>query len=417
MSDEVGQPDAPVTGKRDGRLALALIVIGLQMLGAYTFAVMPVFAQAVQTHFALTDGGLGFLLGCGTLGSLISLLLVGPATARFGARRLLQLCLVGVGLGMVCMGLGRELLVFEAGLIVAGFFGSAMGVTASVFLMALYPALRRRMLTISLMSISAPGIVFPILAQRMMSAARAGLVDFATILHTPFLIAGATLIALQFSLSLAARNGASSDTERREPFDARVLLSGPALLVILLATLHAASDNALWQWMPKFMESSFDELAIGTGTMLALVSVVYVLSRMGLAALPEGYGQRTFLVLPGLLGGSILLAVIWVGGPLAIALGYPLAAFMFSVEYPTLLSEVRASSAARFSTIFAAAVWISNLVTVLEVNLIGQIGERTGDLRIGLSVAAAGFVAFGLIALATGMGRGRQQLDEEHSRD
>jgi len=417
MSDEASQPDAPEPGKRDGRLALTLIVIGLQVLAGYSFVVMPVFAQTVQTHFALTDGGLGFLLGCGTLGSLISLLLVGPATARFGARRLLQSCMAGVGLGLICMGLGRELLAFEAGMIVAGFFGSAMGVTASVYLMGLYPGLQRRILTISLVSISSPGILFPIVAERMMAAARAGQVDFATVLHVPFLVLGMTLIAAQLPLSLAARNGASSDMERREPFDPRVLLSGPALLVILLATLHAGSDNTLWQWIPKFMESSFDELAIGTGTVLALVSIVYVLARLGLAALPEGYGQRAFLVLPGLVGGSILLVVIWTGGPLAVALGYPLAALMYSVEYPTLLSEVRASSPARFSTIFAAAVWISNMLTVLEVNLIGQLGERTGDLRIGLSVAAAGFVAFGLIALATGMGRGQRTPGEEQSSD
>jgi len=389
----------------DPRRPLTAIVLALQMLGAYPFTVLPVFAHQLQQHFSLTESALGFLLGCSVMGSLVSLLLVGPATGRLGARRVLQVCFAGLGVGMLAMGMGRSLAAFEAGLLLVGFFGAAAGVMSSTYLIALYPHLKRRMLTVGLISIALPGMVFPLLAERLLRMAERPEIPFADVLHVPFLALGTALVVLQCGLSLVAHRNGHAATEQREPFELRSVLGMPALLVIALAALHAGSDNAIWQWMPKYMDSSFEHLVIGTGTMLALVSGVYFFSRVVLASLPEGIGQRALLVLPGLVGGSVLLAVIWLGGPLAVGLGYPLAALLYSLEYPALLAEVRSTSATRFSTIYAAAVWVSSLVNLLEVNLIGHIGERTGDLRIGLTVGAAGFVAFGLLALISGLGR------------
>lgn len=384
---------------------MSAVALLLASLAVYAFVAFPVYAHDAQDYFDISEGRLGFLLSSGAIGSLFSLLLVGPATDRLGPRRMLQICLAGTGAAFVVAGLSRSLLFFQAGLILAGFFGAAEAVSLPVFLICLYPQFRRRMVTVSLISLAVPGIVLPILAERLLALADAGGISFATALHTPFLAGGLVLVAGQFVLSFAGEAGQEEAADEDRPeFRLRSVLTAPALLIILMATLHAGADNAIYGWLPKFLQSEWNTLPIGTGVMLGLYSASYSISRLGLASLPEGWGQRAFLVLPGPIGGVLLIVAIWFGGPLTIALAYPIAAFFISVEYPTLLAEIRESSPARFSAIYGASIWTTSLLTILNVNLIGQVGQYMGDLRLGLTFAALGFIAFGIIAYFTGMG-------------
>ncbi len=403
MSDQNDLSCKPAPARM--RLALSAVALVLAALAVFAFVAFPVYAHHAQRYFEISEARLGFLLSSGAIGSLFSLLLVGPATDRLGPRRMLQVCLAGTGIAFLVAGFGRSLLVFQTGLILAGFFGAAKAVSLPTFLICLYPQWRRRMVAVSLISLSVPGIVLPVLAERLLAMAEADMLQFATALHGPFIIGGIVLVAGQFLLSFAG-DIAEEDTpeEERPEFSLRSVLTAPALLIILMATLHAGADNAIYGWLPKFLESEWDALPIGTGVMLGLYSAAYAGSRLGLAALPEGWGQRVFLVLPGPIGGILLIAAIWLGGPLMVALTYPIAALFISVEYPTLLSEIRESSPARFSAIYGASIWTTSLLTILNVNLIGLVGERTGDLRVGLTIAALGFIAFGVLAYFTRMG-------------
>ena len=388
--------------------ALTWAALALGMVSAYTITALPVFAPRAQEHFGLGEAGLGLLLSCAGIGSLLALPLAGPGTALLGARRFLQACLLAAGAGMILCGVGRSVWLFEVGLAVAGGAGTVVAVALPAWLMLLYPALRRRMVTLTLLILVAPGMLFPLLAQWLLAAStEGGPLSFAAVLHLPFVLLGAALAAGQLVLGLGAKQADVQQpaTGVREPFRARDLLSLPALLVIACATLHAGADNSLYQWMPKFLESRFDQLPIAPGVVMSLYAAAYVLSRGTLAALPEGVGQRLMLVAVGPVGGGMLIAVIWLGGPLAVGLVYPLAGLLVALEYPALISDIRASSTTHFSTVYAAALWGSSLMTVVAINAIGQIGERTGDLRVGLTVAACGFVAFGLIALLAGLGR------------
>ncbi|MBD3291375.1 MAG: MFS transporter [Armatimonadia bacterium] len=406
MSEQSELSCKPVPARR--ALAMSAVALLLASVAVYAFVAFPVYAHDAQKYFGISEGRLGLLLSSGAIGSLFSLLLVGPATDRLGARVMLQCCLAGTGLAFLVAGIGRSLLVFQIGLILAGFFGAAKAVSLPTFLICLYPEFRRRMVTISLISLAVPGIALPIVAERLLVMAQAGTMEFATVLHGPFLVGGALLLVGQFLLSFAGQAGeedeAAAEAEDRPEFSLRSVLTVPALLIILMATLHAGADNAIYGWLPKFLQSEWETLPIGTGVMLGLYSAAYAVSRLGLAALPEGWGQRAFLVLPGPVGGLLIIAAIWTGGPLMVALAYPLAALFISVEYPTLLAEIRETSPARFSAIYGASIWTTSLLTILNVNLIGQVGQRTGDLRVGLTIAALGFIAFGVIAYFTGLG-------------
>ncbi len=402
MSEQTEPACEPVSPRL--RLAMSIVALTLAMVAAWAFAAFPVYAHRVQQHFGISEARLGLLLSAGAIGSLFSLLLVGPAIDRLGVRRMLQVCLAGTGVAFLVCGLGRGLGIFQLGLMLSGFFGAAQAVSLPTFLICRYPRRQRRMVTIGLISLAVPGAAFPMLAQWLLSATDAGALDFAAALHGPFLIAGAILVVGPLLLTMGREDDGRAD-EERPTLSLRGILTVPALLIILCATLHAGADNALYGWLPKFLESRYATLPIGTVVMLGLYSAAYAISRLVLAALPEGTGQRAFLVLPGPIGGALLIAVIWLGGPLEIAIVYPLVGLLIAVEYPTLLAEIRESSAARFSAIYGASIWVSSLVTIASLNLIGRLGERTGDLRIGLTIATLGFVGFGVVALVSGMGR------------
>ena len=405
MSDHIELSCEPVPPRI--RLAMMAAALLLSTAASYAFISLPVFAHGLQQHFGITEGRLGFILSTGAIGSLFSLLLVGPATDRLGPRRMLQCCLAGTGVAFLVAGGVQSLAGFQVGLMLAGFFGAAQAVSLPTFLICLYPDLRRRMLTIGLISLAVPGIIFPIVAQHLLKLAEAGTLPFTSALRGPFLICGAILVAGQSVLFLAGQAGAeqTDDAEDRPRFKLRSVLSLSSLLIILMATVHAGADNAVYGWLPKFMQSEWEYLPIGTGVMLGLYSAGYAISRLALAALPEGRGQRLFLVLPGPIGGTLLIAAIWLGGPLEVALAYPIAALFIALEYPALLAEIKESSPARFSAIYGASIWTTSLLTILNVNLIGQVGERTGDLRVGLTIAATGFIAFGVLAFFTGLGK------------
>ena len=167
-------------------LAMSAVALLLASVAVYAFTAFPVYAHDVQQHFGISEGRLGLLLSSGAIGSLFSLLLVGPATDRLGPRVMLQCCLGGTGLAFVVVGLARSLDAFQAGLVLTGFFGAAEAVSLPTFLICLYPAFRRRMVTISLVSLAVPGIALPVLAERLLAMAEAGSLEFTTVLHGPF---------------------------------------------------------------------------------------------------------------------------------------------------------------------------------------------------------------------------------------
>ncbi len=402
MSDHGDAACQPVAQRL--RLGMSLVALALAMVAAYGFTTFPVYAHRAQQHFGISEGRLGMLLSAGAMGSLVSLLLVGPATNRLGSRRMIRVCLAGSGLAYLVCGLGRSLVSLQIGLMLTGFFGAANAAALPAFLICQYPAWRRRMVTISLVAIAVPGVVFPLLGQWLLGRVDAEAMSFAAALHLPFVAAGIALLAGQFVLHFGrvadeVADGPSAD------FSLRSILTVPALVIIVCAMVHSGSDNGLYGWLPTFMERRFSHLPIGTGLMLGLYSAAYALARLALAALPEGAGQRAFLVLPGPIGGAAMIAVIWLGGPLTIGIVYPLVGLLVALEFPALLAEIRETSPARFSAVYAASIWSGSLLSIANANLIGQIGERTGDLRIGLTLAAVGFIAFGIIALVTGMGR------------
>ena len=134
-------------------------------------------------------------------------------------------------------------------------------------------------------------------------------------------------------------------------------------------------------------------------------NVAYLITRSLLSLLPEGMGQRAILTLAGPIGGSLLLVMLWQGNALTVPLIYTLASLFYAAEFPVLLSEISSRSMAHFASVMSGGYLVSNAVSFLLMKGTGRLADTTGDFRVALSVAACGFILFGLVAAVAGLGK------------
>ncbi len=406
---ENDRPQAESAGK-DGRLGIIVFILVVDIIARYCGTSLPVFADRLRSYFQLDYGGLGMLLSAGAVGGLVSVVLVGLLSQLWGVRRLLIVTLWGVGVSYLLLGLGRNLVWFSAGLVLLGLFLAPLAICVPAFLIKTYPALKRRMLTVSLISSAVPGALFPLFAQYLLRTAGAdgSNASFAKLFHIPLLVCciGVLLSPLLLT-TLASKpggNGANEGATRRIRW--RDLTRASTLGIFVLMGLHASADEGVAKWFPMLLESQQTHLPLSPGLVLSLYSVAYVVSRLALAALPEGYLQRLLLVLPGPVGGLLLILGVWSGNLVLMCIALPLGGLFWSLEYPVILTEVAHRAGDEFPSWYAAAMLVFQVMAVGCVNLVGQLGQATGDLRIGISVAAGGFILFGIASYFSRLGRG-----------
>ncbi len=391
---------------RYGRSGITAILLAFAVIATYGTGVIAVFLDGIQAHFGLDYAQLGLFLTLGTAGSLASLTLIGPLSQTLGLRRLLLISFGGVALAFLVLGLGRSLMLFCAGLLLLGIFRTSMSTCVPAYLVRIYPELKRRMLSVSLVSGSIPGIAYPLLAQYLLTTVTADRHDFAWVLHVPFLTCGVIVLLMPLSLrGVLPKTPVPADGKGTGRISWRAFTRPRALGLFLLLAVHASADGSLCSWYPKFMHAQQLPLPLSPGVVLSLMSVAYMLSRLGLAFLPEKYLQRLLLVVPGPLGAGLVLIGIWSGDPLLICVCYPLGAFFWSLEYPPLLSEMADRAGDHFASWLAAGFLMCALFQAAAVNLIAQIGQTTGDLRLGVSAAVLGFALFGLGSYLSGLGK------------
>jgi predicted MFS family arabinose efflux permease len=400
------EPSDEQTGKQRP-LALAVALLGLSSLPGW-MATIPVFAPRLQQEFGMSNRQLGTLMSCVSLGGLIAFPFILSGVHALGTRRVVQIGLMGVGAGFLLCGLTRGVLPLEAGLTVAGMFGTALAVTTLSLLVGLFPEWKRRMLSLTLAVFPLPSIVFPPIAQHLLSASESGHYGgFRAVFHTPFVLVGAVLVAGGIALSASNVRKMQIGIEDRRPVEWRRVMTWSTALIVVLAALHGGPDNALSSWVPKLMTGRFAELPVAPGMVLALYSLGYTIARVLQSMLGEGVGQRFFLTATGPIGGALMLTAIWRGDAMDLALLYPVAGFIWCLEYPSLLSEVETVSSEHFSTVMAVGNLTQIVMSFGLMNLIGWLADRTGSLQTAVSTPVFGFMLFGLLAAVTGLGRRR----------
>ncbi len=290
------------------------------------------------------------------------------------------------------------------GLVGYGFGYGGLIVAWGSVLSSLYPERRRAGLSALLVANAAAGIGFPFVVTPLQSACTAGRVSFGTMLGLPFAMAAGGL-ALVTAVLFTVREGAGQGPQAQsDPRAASEVAPAPGRLeavavavVVLLAALHGTADSVLYTWMPRYLTMAFSVHPFPPGWVLSFYSVAYLAGRAGLMLLPDRWGRRALLVLPGLIAGPLCLAGIWSGSFLVTAGAYAAAALLYGLEYPALMALASQRFPARFATVYGL-MNAAGAASVAGVWTAGRWTQVVGSMRPPLSAAACGFLAFGLVA-------------------
>ena len=127
-----------------------------------------------------------------------------------------------------------------------------------------------------------------------------------------------------------------------------------------------------------------------------MYSLGYAVSRGVLSLLPEHWGVRVMMIVPGLLGGGIFLAGVLSRSQMWASIAYVVGAFCWSVEYPVILSVLAGNR--RFGSALGIQMIAVGLATFAVTTLMGHVAEWLTEpgLWAILLIPAAGFPLVGL---------------------
>ena len=386
--------------EQHGRVRRTVWVVALAVLATYASCVLPVFYEQLKEYFAIGSGAYGFMFSVGSLGGVLTALIGGVLVDRRGPRRVIRLCLFGLGLSMVLFALcGRLWAIMAAALGVGALFQTTFYIAITAHLVRAFPEHKRRVLALNFAAMSAGCILFPVLAENLLWLVHSvPSFRFAWALHGPFALIA--LVLLASALLYRPPRAAVAEAGTARPWRwADIRLPGCTMALVVMASLHAIVDTTLYIWMPAYLaRATFASRPIRPGWVLAAYGAAYLVSRGALMLFRESTGRRAFLILPGLLGGATLVAGILSRDYTTTAICYVLGGLLWSVEFPAVLSLIAEEEGPRFGTANAMVNLCAAAGAFLMLNQTGWLVDRLGESAMwkAMMIPAMGFPCFSL---------------------
>ncbi len=381
------------------RFKYAAITILLGALSGYS-GVLPIFRDTLQSYFGVSVSQFGLLFSIGAIPGSLTALAAGIMIDRWGPRAVLRACFAGIGIGMCLAAQGKQWIVMLAAVTVIACFASPLNIAIQSYLVNLFPRHRRRILSLNMVTIGIRGILFSLWAEYLLHLQRihSGL-KFEHVLHLPF-----AAFAVPTFLGIFLYRKEKTLGQVKPPMKAQskwfqILLSPSSMSLVSLLVMHGTVDSAAGIWMPMVLGGkSFSEHIFAPGIVMAARSLAYVLSRGALVLLPEQVGSRVMLIAPGILGGMAFLAGILSRSQPITATGYVLGSFLWSLEYPAILTMLSVHEHRRFGSAMAIQAIAGGALAFLVINLMGLIGARLGEQQLWkiLIIPALGFPLIGI---------------------
>ncbi len=390
-------------------LGYAVLLGAVLVIGQYP-AILPLFRSRLMEYLGIGDVRFGLIFSVGYGAGIVGVLIAG-AIDRWGARRIIRLCLAGVAVSMLALGLGgKSLAMFISASCLFGVFGGPLMIASAVYLAKLFPGRQRGIMSLNLALGSVGGLFFPIIVEGLISVSGGNsAISFGKILHIPFLVFGAALLLASFAY---AGQGRRCDPAMNEscigiatgaaiPILRDLFVPWPMMFLVFLLALHGAVDTAFYIWISRFLESSSfngGKLPFAPGLVLSAFSVAYLVSRILLFSLPERFGRTAFLMLPGIMGGGVAAAGILSRDATLAACGYVLGAFCWSAECPSMSAALLRIDKGRFGSAMALSGLVSACLIFLVVNAMGLLASKLGEAQLWklMLIPACGFVMVGI---------------------
>ncbi len=389
-------PSRGVSTRRRRHAAYAIATSALSAL-ATLVNILPVLRDRLQIYLGIDDRGFGLLLAAAPLAGVAGVIIAGILVGRIGPVAMIRRSLQGLAAGMLLLAASGPRWGFAlSSCTLCGLCAGALNIATVTYLTRLFPREQRRILALSLaITTGLAGILFPLLAESLLALSARG-IDFGSLLHLPFLLAG----GLMAGASLNYPSGRARVRKAALAWSWRAFaLPSSVVWLALLIALHCATDTALAAWMPRFLGgAAFSQRPFPPGLVLSAFALAYLLARTLLASLPDHWGRRRLMIVPGLDGGSVLLLGLLSRNYVLTAAGYVFGAFLWSAEFPAMLGAAARCSRNQFGMANALYQILGGPLVFAFINSVGWATYRLGEARMlpVMLVLGSGFLLVGV---------------------
>lgn len=406
--NESSAPTSPPVQSRPRPIFYAAAAIGLTGLSMY-YTVLPILGTPLREHYQVNVAQLGLLLSISAIPVAVSTLLAGLLLERFNTRKVFFMGLILALIGSLLAGLSWTwTLLLLAAVLLSG-AAQWMWLTCQAYTTELYPDQRRRALTWLMAILSMFSLMFPLLIEGLLWGQRHfATLTFSYVLYAPFLLMlPVFLLGLlhfrrphPFPRVEAPAQHKETAVPAASPHVTPAYTSVRWPLAMLIT--HSIADGAAAAWLATVMTSkSFPEYPFRPGVAFSLAAVGYVVTRVTLGFLPEHFCRRSFLIFPGLLGGSSFLLGVLSRSQILLGLGYVIGCWCWSIEYPSAVAAMADRQPAKLARNLAIVGISSGLLLFMVIYGLGWAGQALGETRLWwlLVLPAVGFIGVGLCGL------------------
>ena len=366
-------------------------------MGMLVFAmsgqILPALLAPVAGHFDRDLSERGLLLAFGPAGFVLSTVLSGWLSDRWGRRVFILLGLAAMAVGLGLAGAARTVAALTAGLLLLGVSGGLIEAPISLVVSDVFVERRAQALNAVQLFFNIGAVGGPILVSLLLWAGAAWRAGFGA---AAFFAAAAWALSFRF----LPRHGNRARTPVR-PDGER---NGGRGLVIALSValfLYVGGEMTVAAWSANYLSLEFGvpdaraELAVSgfwLGMMIGRALYVGMVERMG--------------YLPLVMGSAVLSAVTAVAAAfartsVAASVLCGLVGLFLGGSWPTILSYAAGRCPQRTGAVFGVIVGAGAMGMLTVPPLAGWVAERSSlGLRAAMLLAAASVIAEGLVLFA-----------------
>ena len=321
---------------KKGPLLIIFLIVFIDLLGfGIVIPILPYYAKSLNA----TGTTVGLLMACYSGMQFLFSPFWGQMSDRYGRRPILLICIFGMGLGMLILGLAKTLPFLFMGRLLGGFFGANISV-ASAYIADVTPVEKRARGMALIGFAFGMGFLFGPALGGMLSKTSGG---YGTGALVAFGLSCINLVVAFFLLKEPPVSQEERVTNRNkldrklfsQVFSVKLVALGIGLFFIV--TMGMAQLETVFG---LFIQNKFSLDAFHAGLILALVALVMGATQGSLGRLVDKFGEKK-LIYAGQMVMVVSLTLVGFGFSLPLFIAFVLTyTFGFSLSNPSISSLV-----------------------------------------------------------------------------
>ena len=359
---------------RSVRRTWAGLCFAINFLYAVYLAGIGVVLEPVGRSFGLGAAAQARLFPANFTGMVVSVLLCGFLSDRFGRRRVLLTSAAVYGIAVTLFGAAPNFGLALAAAVFIGAGSGAMQTVANAMIADVFAARRRAMVNAAQIAFGAGAMCGPLVAARLLALG----FDWRMLY---FGLAGAVGV-LFVTAALVPAPPKSTTEATMDAALMRSIVTRPAFLnLCFVAALYAGAEVGFFQWMPSYFHVRLPEGGRWAGVIVTLFWIGMTSGRIVTVGLISRFPLPSLRAVLAALGGVCALAALAFPAPMPTMAFVTLTGLCFGGIFSLILAEAAERYPYATGTAFGGVVAISGIGTAIIPWAIGTLAGTPLDWR------------------------------------